>query len=112
MNSSAIQIKTTGNSAFPQKGTDLMADSGITIGKAQWFTVRIELYHKGADATKSNTYVKLYLNDTIAFSGICYNALGYAPDHVNVVHCKTNQSSAVCFDDVSFSRTDKAYSAE
>ena len=112
MNSSAIQIKTTGNSAFPEKGTDLMADSGITIGKTKWFTVRVELYHKGADATKSNTYVKLYLNDTLAFSGICYNSLGYAPDRVNVVHCKTNQSSAVCFDDVSFSRTDKAYSAE
>lgn len=112
MNSSAIQIKTTGDNAFPKKGTDLMADSGITIGKSQWFTVRIELYHKGADASSSNTYVKLYLNGTLAFDGICYNSLGYAPDHVNIVHCKTNQSSAVCFDNISFSRTSKEYNKD
>ncbi len=112
MNSNAVQIKTTGNSAFPAKGTDLMEGSGITIGKTKWFTVRVELYHQGADASNTNTYVKLYLNDILAFSGICYNALGYEVDHVNVVYCKTNQSSAVYFDDISFSRTNKAYSAE
>lgn len=112
MNSSAIQIKTTGDKAFPKKGTDLLADSGITIGKSKWFTVRIELYHKGADASESNTYVKLYLNDTLAFSGICYNSLGYAPEHVKIVHCKTTQSSAVYFDDISFSRTNKEYAKD
>ena len=77
--------------------------------KAEWFTLRIELYHKGESASDSNTYAKLYINNILVYDGIAYSSLGSEISHVEIVHCKTKKSSAVYFDDIYLTKTDKQY---
>ncbi len=103
-----LKIATTGSGSFPAAGTNLIS-TDISIKKAEWFTLRVELYHKGNDSTSSNTYLKLYLNDTLAYDGIAYNSLGAEIDFVDLVHCKTAKSSGVYFDDISLTRADLSY---
>lgn len=104
---SVLKIATTGSGAIPQAGTNLLADSGISVKKGEWFTLRIEFHHKGAAATAGDTKVKLYVNGTLAFDGKCYLALGSEVGHVRITHCKTAKSSAVYYDDVSLSRIEE-----
>jgi hypothetical protein len=106
---SNLKIATTGNGTFPAAGTNLLADSGISVGKSEWFTLRIEFYHSGKSATAQNTYVKLFVNDILAYDGNAYLAFGYDVDHVELVHYKSAKSSAVLFDDVYMTRSEKAY---
>ena len=107
-----LKITTTGSGAHPASGTNLLADTAVSVAKKQWFDLRVEFYNKGAGATTSNTYVKLYVNDTLAYSGVGYLKLGAEVDHVDIIHCKTAKSSAVYFDDISLSRTEKEYSKD
>lgn len=106
---SNLKIATTGSGTFPAAGTNLLADSGISVGKSEWFTLRIEFYHSGKSATAQNTYVKLFVNDILAYDGNAYLAFGYDVDHVELVHYKSAKSSAVLFDDVYMTRSEKAY---
>ena len=110
-----VQLKTTGNNTYPAKGTNLFGDVEINPQNGSvagdWFTIRMEYYHAGTASTQDNAYLKVYVNDTLTYSGIAYTSLGEAIDHVEIVSAKTNKSSAVYYDDISLTRTDKAYSA-
>jgi len=104
-----LKIATTGSGSYPTAGTNLLEGSGLAVKKAEWFTLRIELYHKGASASASNTYAKLYINNILVYDGIAYSSLGSEISHVEIVHCKTKKSSAVYFDDIYLTKTDKQY---
>ena len=104
-----MKIASTGNNSYPEKGTNLLEGSDVSVAPKSWFTLRMEFYHEGIDAGRTNTYLKLYVNDTVAYSGLAYCDLGAEIDHVKIEHCKTNQSSAVLYDDVSLTRTSKKY---
>ena len=104
-----LKIATTGSETFPAAGTNLLSDSDVSVTKEEWFTVKMELYHKGVDSTEENTYLKLYVNDILAYDGVAYGALGAEIAFVDIVHCKTAKSSAVLFDDVSLTRSDVPY---
>ena len=86
-----------------------MASSDVSVAPKSWFTLRMEFYHEGTSADKTNTYLKLYVNDTIAYSGLAYCDFGAEIDYVKIEHCKTNQSSAVLYDNISLTRTKKEY---
>ena len=104
-----MKIASTGNNSYPSKGTNLLEGSDVSVAPKSWFTLRMEFYHEGTSASKTNTYLKLYVNDTIAYSGLAYCDFGAEIDYVKIDHCKTNQSSAVLFDDISLTRTNKKY---
>jgi hypothetical protein len=108
-NTNNLKIATTGSGVYPSAGTDLLADSGIAVKKSEWFTLRIELYHSGENATAENTKVRFFVNDVLAYDGSAYLAFGYDVDHVELVHCKSAQSSSVLFDDVFLTRSKEAY---
>ena len=109
--SGKVKIATTGSGAYPSAGTNLLDGSDIEVKNAKWFKVRMEFYHMGESASEANTFVKLYINEALAYDGLGYCAFGAAIDHVEIVHCKTATSSAVYYDDISLTKTDKEYSA-
>ena len=104
-----IKVAPTGSGIYPAAGTNLLEESGTSVEGKKWFTLRMELYHQGKDATTTNTYLKLYINGTLAYSGVAYREFGAEIHYVKIEHCKTNQSSAICYDDISFTRTNKEY---
>ena len=117
-----FKIATTGSGTFPAAGTSLL-DGSLAVKPKTWFTLRIEFYNAGASATTSNTYMKIYIKYTpaveegetpveveaLAYDGLAYATLGAEISHVNLIHVKTTKSSAVLFDDISLTRTNKAY---
>ena len=117
-----FKIATTGTGTYPAAGTSLL-DSSIAVKPKTWFTLRMEFYNKGASAGTSNTYMKIYVKYTpevaegetpveveaLAYDGLAYATLGAEIDHVQLIHVKTTKSSAVLFDDISLTRTNKAY---
>ena len=105
-NSSNVTLSTT-KSSYPVS-TDLIGGK-VKVAPKQWFTLRIEYYHAGEDSTEKNSYLKVYVNDTLTYSDIAYTAVGYAIDHVELVVSKTNKTSVVLYDDITFTRTDKSY---
>ena len=111
-----VKLSSTGSGAYPEAGTNLIEGTGIELtgGKetGEWFTLRLEYYNKGVHATSDNTFLKLYINDVLAYDGLAYRTLGAEISHVDIVHCKTNKSSAVYYDDISLSRIEKEYVAE
>ena len=104
-----LKIATTGSGISPAAGTNLLSGSEIKETSKAWFTLKMELYHKGVESSATNTYLKLYVNDILAYDGIAYGALGAEIDYVDIVHCKTTKSSAVLFDDISLTRSNVAY---
>ena len=111
-NTNNLKIATTGNDSYPTKGTNIIQNADIAVKKGEWFTIRAELYHKGTESNSTNTYLKLYINDKLAFDGVAYSALGVEVSHVEILCCNSAKSSAIYLDDVSFSRTDKEYSKD
>ena len=108
-NTNNIKVASTGSGIYPAAGTNLLEDSDVSVEGKKWFTLRMELYHQGKDATAANTYLKLYINDTLAYSGAAYKGFGAEIRYVKIEHCKTKQSSAIYYDDISFTRTNKEY---
>ena len=101
-----LEIISAGTYAKPS-GVKLA--EGIDVGS--WFTLRAEYYHNGSAATTSDTYLKLYIGDTLAYDGIAYYSgsnLKSEITHVNIGHYR-NGASVIYFDDISLSRTDEVY---
>ena len=106
---SKIKVATTGSGVYPAAGTNLLDGSGVAIGGKTWLTLRMEFYHEGDSSTRTNTYLKVFVNDILTYSGAAYANLGAEIDYVKLEHCKTTQSSAVYYDDISLTRIDKEY---
>lgn len=108
-----VKLSSTGSGAYPAAGTNYLADTGINLkgGKTEgdWFTLRMEVYNKGVAANSENTYLKLYINDNLVYDGLAYRMLGAQIAYVDIIHCKTNKSSAVYYDDISLTRVNKEY---
>jgi len=104
-----LKIASTGSNSYPTAGTNLLQGSAVNVAAGEWFTLRMELYHKGEESDKNNTYLKLFVNETLAFDGAAYRTLGAEIDRAEIVHCKTARSSAVYYDDIYLTRTDEKY---
>ena len=107
VNDSGLVNLNTTKASYPVS-TNLFGGS-VQIKAKSWFTIRLEYYHKGEDSTKENSYLKVYVNDILTYSDIAYTAVGDVIDHVELVVAKTNQKSAVLYDDITLTRTDAVY---
>ncbi len=108
---SGVAIKTTGDNASVAKGTALFDATHKAITTATgWFTLRIEFYFEGAGtATAENTYMKLYVDDILAYDGLASWAVGANVTHAQIDHISAGKTHNSCYDDIFFTRTDKAY---
>lgn len=86
-------------------------DSDATALNKNWITIRVEFYFPGAGvANTENTYLKLFVNDTLAYSDLATWAVGADIDHAEITHIPTTTAiSNIYYDDIYFTRTDKAY---
>ena len=108
-----VSIATTGDNASVTKGTKLFDAADKTITTGTWFTLHIEFYFAGAgDATAENTYMKLYVDETLAYDGLAHWALGANISHAEINHISAGKTHNSCYDDIFFTRTDKAYIAD
>lgn len=108
---SGVKIATTGDNASVAKGTTLFdaTDKVITTATG-WFTIKVEFYFAGAgDATAENTYMKLYVDEVLAFDGLASWATGANISHAQIDHISAGKTHNSCYDDISFTRTEKAY---
>lgn len=81
-----------------------------SIGTGVWFTLRIEFYFGGAGTENAeNTYMKLYVDDFLAFDGNIHWAMGAAVREVEITHLQNGYAQNVLYDDIFFTQTDKAY---
>jgi hypothetical protein len=80
------------------------AKKAITTGT--WFELRVELYNGGS---AENTYLKVYVDDILAYDGLAHWNLGVDIDHAEIEHIKSGKTHNSCYDDISFTRTNKAY---
>lgn len=106
-----LAIATTGSNASIAAGTTLFDYTQKSIGTSTWFTLKVEFYFLGAGtATKENTYMKLYIDEVLAYDGLASWAVGANIDHVEIEHVySTTATHNTCYDDIYFTRTDKAY---
>ena len=108
-----VSIATTGDNASIAKGTKLFDAADKTISTGTWFTIRIEFYFEGAGvATAENTYMKLYVDEVLAYDGLAHWAIGAGISRVEINHISAGKTHNSCYDDIFFTRTDKDYVAD
>lgn len=110
---SGFAIKTTGDSSSIAKGTALFdaTDKVITTATG-WFTLKIEFYFGGVGTENAkNTFMKLYVDDILAYDGQANWAMGASISRAQIDHISSGKTHNSCYDDISFTRTDKAYKA-
>jgi len=108
-----VAIKTTGDNSSVTKGTALFdaTDEVITTATG-WFDLKLEFYFGGVGTENAeNTYLKLYVNDTLVFDGQANWAMGASISHAQIDHISAGKTHNSCYDDIYFTRTEKAYSA-
>lgn len=94
-------------------GTVLFDSNDESISVGMWFNLRFELYYLGAEtATSDNTYLKMYVNDKIAYDGLASWALNAEIANVQIDHISSSSTYNICYDDFSFKRIEKLYVAE
>ena len=113
-------VATTGDNASVAKGTKLFdaTDKVITTATG-WCTLKIEFYFGGpvaedagddvVAAAKAQTYMKLYVDGILAYDGQANWAMGANISHAQIDHISAGKTHNSCYDDISFTRTDKAY---
>jgi len=108
-----VAIKTTGDNSSVAKGTALFDATDKTLTTATgWFTLRIEFYFGGVGTENaSNTYLKLYVDEVLAYDGQANWAMGASISHAQIDHISAGKTHNSCYDDIYFTRTDKAYAA-
>ena len=105
-----LAILTTGSNASITAGTTLFDLNEKAVTTNNWCTIKIEFYFAGAgDATAENTYMKLYVDDVLAFDGLASWATGANISHAEIEHISSGMVHNTCYDDIYFTRTDKAY---
>ncbi|MBR3805360.1 MAG: hypothetical protein IKJ13_00785 [Clostridia bacterium] len=108
-----VAIKTTGDNSSVAKGTALFdaTDKVITTATG-WFTLRIEFYFGGVGIENAEkTFMKLYVDDILAFDDQANWAMGANISHAQIDHISAGKTHNTCYDDIFFTRTDKAYAA-
>ena len=108
-----VAIATTGDNSSVAKGTKLFdATDKVLYTASGWFTLRIEFYFGGVGTENaSNTFMKLYVDDILAFDGQANWAMGANISHAQIDHIPAGKTHNTCYDDIFFTRTDKAYAA-
>lgn len=116
--SNALKIATTGSNCSLGAGKVLFNAGesenieGKLIPRETWFNIRIEFYFAGAAngaASEENTYMKLYVDEILAFDGLASWAIGANIKCAEIEHLSTYAGAQSYYDDISFTRTDKAY---
>jgi len=113
-----LKIATTGSNASVAAGTALFDTEDEIVEVSRWATIRVEFYFPGADAsasqeTKDKCFLKLYVNGNLYYSDNANWAVGANISHVEIEHiASTNKAYNVFFDDIYFTRTNKAYTAD
>ena len=107
-----VSITTAGDNASITKGTYVFDATDKTISTGKWFTLRIEFYFGGVGTENAeNTYMKLYVDDVLAFDGQANWAMGASITYAQIDHISAGKTHNSCYDDISFTRTNKAYVA-
>ena len=107
-----VSIATTGDNSSVTKGTNIFDASDLQISTGKWFDLRIEFYFGGVGTENAEkTYLKLYVNDVLAFDGQANWAMGAGISHAEIEHISSGKAHNTCYDDIFFTRTDKAYAA-
>jgi hypothetical protein len=105
-----VSIAVTGDNASITKGTCVFDATDKTISTATWFTLRIEFYFGGVGTENAeNTYMKVYVDDVLSFDGQANWAMGASITHAQIDHISAGKAHNTCYDDISFTRTNKAY---
>jgi hypothetical protein len=112
-------VSATGSNSSLGAGTTLFNLEDKAIAAETWFTLRVELYYSRAtdstdpaavDAAKANTFMKLYVDDCLAYDGLASWAVGADITHAEIEHVSAAKVALnIAYDDISFTRTDKAY---
>ena len=105
----SFKVATTSSGVYPSAGTNLLSGMSTKIGKGTWFNLKIEFYYQGSNASKENTFLKIYIDDAEVYSGAVYHKFGAPISYLKLEHSKTDRSSAILYDNMSFTRTNKAY---
>ena len=100
-----VEISTSGSTT--PSGV-LFDENKNSISTGAWFDLRVELYNGGS---AENTYLKVYVGDVLAYDGLANWNLGVDIDHAEIEHISSSQTHNSCYDDISFTRTNKAYVA-
>ncbi len=94
-------------------GTVLFDSNDESISVGTWFNIRFELYYSGAEtATPDNTYLKMYVNDKIAYDGLASWAFNAEIANVQIDHVSSFGTYNICYDDFLFNRIEKSYEVE
>lgn len=116
----SVAITTNGTSSNLAENTTLFDYNEKSIQASVWFTVRVELYYAGGDnvsgdeaieAARANTYLKVYVDDVLAYDGNAHWVVTSDIDHVELVHTVAGKAQNMEYDDIFFTRTNKQYVA-
>lgn len=109
-----VSIKTTGSNSSVAAGTKLFDATDKTITTAtKWFDLCIEFYFGGVGTENAqNTYIKIYVDNTLVHAGQANWAMGASIIHAQIDHISAGKTHNSCYDDIYFTRTDKAYKAD
>lgn len=120
--SEGLAIAITGDNASLAAGTQIFDAGDTRIQKQVWFDLRVELYYAGnSDINKydeaaiaearNNTFVKIYVNDNLVYSENVYWTVTADIEYADIRHVVSGATSNVQYDNIYFTRTDKAYTA-
>lgn len=116
----SLAIATEGTSSNIAENTILFDYNEKNIQASAWCTIRVEFYYAGGsdvsgdeaiEAARHGSYLKLYVDDVLAYDDVAHWVVTSDIDHVELVHTAANKAQNMEYDDISFTRTDKAYVA-
>lgn len=108
-----LSIATTGTNASIATGTTLFDLNKKAVTTNNWCTIKIEFYFGGVgEENASNTFMKLYVDEILAFDGQANWAMGANISHAEIEHISSGAIHNTCYDDIYFTRTDKEYKAD
>lgn len=116
-------VSVTGANAGLAAGTQIFDPNNFRVAKTNWFDLRVELYYAGNSGinkydeaavaeARNNTYLKVYVNNTLVYSANTYWTVAADIEYADIRHLVSGAISNVQYDNIYFTRTDKAYTAD
>ena len=104
-----LSIAATGSNSSLGAGTVLFDSTKTRVQKSTWIDLRIEFYFAGVN--DENARMKIYVNKSLVFDDLAHWAVGANIKSAEIIHVKPTATSNIFYDDISFTRTNKAYVA-
>ena len=102
-----LSIAATGSNSSLGAGTVLFDSTKTRVQKSTWIDLRIEFYFAGVN--DENARMKIYVNKSLVFDDLAHWAVGANIKSAEIIHVKPTATSNIFYDDISFTRTNKAY---